>query len=289
MKENKEISALLRLIDDPDEEVYNTVSTRIFDYGKNIIPNLENLWETTISEHVQSRIEMLIHRLQFVDIVEELQAWKTSSTQDVIHGALLVSKIQYPDLAITPLLQEVEKIRRNIWLELNSFLTPLEQAHVISSILYNYYKLNGLEIDYKTPDSFLLNKVIQTKKGNSYSNGILYLGLAILLDLPVSVINIPRQFVLAFYDTRFDDEPSKGQNNPYHFFIDPTTGRPFTHDDIDNYFKRISVPPISSYFKALSPTDALLLWLEELTKCFDTPALQYKKQDLIQLADMLRE
>ncbi|MEO7210695.1 MAG: hypothetical protein ABIY35_07110, partial [Chitinophagaceae bacterium] len=130
MKENNEIAALLRLIDDPDEEVYSTVSTRIFDFGKNIIPNLENLWETTISEEVQSRIELLIHRLQFVDITQELKAWKSAATPDIITGALIVAKLQYPDLSITPILQEVEKIRRNIWLELNSFLTPLEQAHV---------------------------------------------------------------------------------------------------------------------------------------------------------------
>lgn len=290
MKENKEIAALLRLIDDPDEEVYTTVSTRIFDYGKNIIPNLENLWETTISEQVQSRIEMLIHRLQFVDINEELKAWKNTSTPDIITGSLIVAKLQYPDLAITPILQEIEKIRRNIWLELNSFLTPLEQAHVISSILYNYYKLNGSEIDYNNADSFLLNKVLQSKKGNSYSNGLLYIGLANLLDLPVRVINIPRQFVLAFYDERFEEDDEQiEQRSHYHFFIDPTTGRPFTHDDIDNYFKRISVPSVPSYFKSLSPVESLLIWMEEFSKCFETPTLQYKQQDIMHLVDMLRE
>ena len=74
MEENKEISALFHLIDDPDEEVFNVVSTRIIDYGKGIIPNLENLWENTISEDVQERIEMLIHRLHYRDLTEEL-AW----------------------------------------------------------------------------------------------------------------------------------------------------------------------------------------------------------------------
>ena len=72
MEENKEISALFHLIDDPDEEVFNLVSTRIIDYGKGIIPNLENLWENTVSEEVQERIEMLIHRLHYRDLTEEL-------------------------------------------------------------------------------------------------------------------------------------------------------------------------------------------------------------------------
>jgi hypothetical protein len=59
MEENREIYALLHLIDDPDEEVFGVVSNRLIDFGKGIIPNLENLWENTVSEDVQSRIELL--------------------------------------------------------------------------------------------------------------------------------------------------------------------------------------------------------------------------------------
>ena len=44
MENNKEISALFILIDDPDEEVFDAVSQKIVDYGKPIIPNLEHLW-----------------------------------------------------------------------------------------------------------------------------------------------------------------------------------------------------------------------------------------------------
>ena len=57
MEENKEISALFHLIDDPDEEVFTTVSDRIISFGKEIIPNLESLWENTPAEDVQERIE----------------------------------------------------------------------------------------------------------------------------------------------------------------------------------------------------------------------------------------
>src|ERR1700745_218129 len=116
-----------------------------------------------------------------------------------LFGALLVAKFHYPELQTTPVLQEIEKIRRNVWLELNSYLTPLEQAHVISSILYNYYSLKGSEVAYINVDDFLIHKVLQTKKGNAFSNGILYLILGELLDIPVRAINITRQFVLAFF------------------------------------------------------------------------------------------
>ncbi|MGI8950315.1 MAG: transglutaminase-like domain-containing protein [Chitinophagaceae bacterium] len=288
MHENKEISALFTLIDDPDEEIFSTVSQRIVHYGKGIIPNLENLWENTVSEEVQERIELLIHSLHYSDLYNDLVDWKDSAYHDLLFGSLLIAKFQYPELHTTPVLQEIEKIRRNVWLELNSFLTPLEQANVISSIIYNYYNLKGVEIAYNNPDDFFIHKVLQSKKGNALSNGILYLVLGELLDIPVKAINVPKQFVLAFFNSDFD--PSKGTEHPQNkiqFYVDATTGQPFTHKDLENYFKRISVPATSSYFKPLSHKRIIQMLIEELAKCFDTPEKNYKQRELMQLAGML--
>ena len=288
MHQNAEISALLTLIDDPDEEVFSTVSTRIVDYGKGIIPNLENLWENTISEAVQERIEMIIHRLHYTDLVTDLTEWRDSAYHDLLFGALLVARFQYPDLQTSPVIQEIEKIRRNVWLELNSFLTPLEQANVISSIVYNYYNLKGSEIAYVNPDDFFMHKVLQTRKGNTLSNGILYLVLAELLAMPVKAINIPKQFVLAFFNEDYDAGAYSGNpQKKIHFYIDATTGQPFTQKDVENYFKRINVPPVPSYFKPMNAVKVIQVLLEELARCFDEPGKFYKRNELLQLANLL--
>lgn len=86
MEENREINALLHLIDDPDEEVFGAVSNRIIDFGKGIIPNLENLWENTVSEDVQVRIELLIHRLHYRDLTEEIGLWSKNVHHDLLTG-----------------------------------------------------------------------------------------------------------------------------------------------------------------------------------------------------------
>jgi hypothetical protein len=288
MLETKEIAALFTLIDDPDEEVYSTVSKRITDYGSNIIPNLEDLWENTLREDVQERIEILIHKLHYSDLVIDITQWNNSAYNDLLFGALLVSKFQYPELQTTPVLQEIEKIRRNVWLELNSFLTPLEQANVITSIIYNYYNLKGAEITYTNPDDFFLHKVLQTKKGNTLSNGVLYLVLAALLDIPVRAINIPKHFVLAYFKKDYDAAIHKG--NPQHyiqFYVDATTGQPFSHKDIELYFKRISVPLAPFYFRPLSNKRIIQMLIEELAKCFTAPKVQYKCDELLKLAALL--
>lgn len=290
MEENKEISALFHLIDDPDEEVFNVVSTRIIDFGKGIIPNLENLWENTISEEVQERIELLIHRLHYRDLTEEVEQWNKNAHQDLLTGALLVARFQYPELATAQIYQEIEKLRRNIWLELNSYLTPLEQVNVLTSILYNYYNLRGTEIGYQHPEEFLINKQLETKRGNAIANGVLYLIVSELLDVPVRAINIPRQFVLGYFKSDYDF--SRHTENPLYkteFFIDPMSGQVFTHKDVDNYFKRINVPPVASYFKPLSNKRIVQFLLEEFSKCFDDDKNRYKQKELMALASLITE
>ena len=290
MEENKELSALFHLIDDPDEEVFGAVSNRIIDYGKGIIPNLENLWENTISEGIQERIELLIHRLHYRDLTEEFIEWNKNTHQDLLTGALLVARFQYPELTSAQVFQEVEKLRRNIWLELNSYLTPLEQINVLTSILYNYFNLRGGETNYQNTDEFLINKQLETKRGNGISNGILYLILSELLDVPVKAINIPRQFVLGYFKAEYDFE--RHTENPLYkteFFIDPLSGHVFTHKDVDNYFKRINVPPVPSYFKPISNKKIIQALLEEFSKCFDTDKNRYKQQELKMLRGLIVE
>lgn len=287
METNKEISALFTLIDDPDEEVFGAVSSKIVDYGRTIIPNLEHLWETTPDEAVQSRIEFLIHRLHYNDLTEDFRQWGLSGHHDLMLGSMLVSKFHYPDVSTTPVLQEIEKVRRNIWLELNNYLTPLEQINIVTSILYSYYGLKGSEINYKEPAEFLLHKTLEAKRGNQVSNGLLYLVLCELLDIPVRAIRIPKQFIIAYFKPGYSEEDLPNPIHKIEFFIDPTSGQVFTHQDVEGYFKRISVPPVGSYFKPQKNKQVIQLLLEEFGKCFSSDKDLYKQKELMDLIKLL--
>ncbi|MEP6927834.1 MAG: transglutaminase-like domain-containing protein [Ginsengibacter sp.] len=289
MQENREISALFHLIDDPDEEVFSSVSERIVSLGRAIIPNLEHLWENTPDESVQGRIEMLIHKLHFRDLVNDFTNWKNGSCE-LLQGALLAARYRYPEMVTTTTLQEIEKIRRNIWLELNSYLTPLEQINVITGILYSYYKMKGNEVAYDLQEDFLINKVIENKKGNAITNGILYLIICELLDIPVRAINIPKQFILGYFDIDYNfPNPTRQKSEKINFYIDPLNGQIYSHKDVENYFKKISVPPTPSYFKQLDNRRIIQHLLEEFSKCFMNDTSLYKKNDLIFLSKLLEE
>ena len=100
----------------------------------------------------------------------------------------------------------MEKIRRNIWLELNAYLTPLEQVRIVSGILFSYYGFKGTEINHAEVNEFFIHKVIESKQGNQLTNGIIYLILCELLDIPVKAIGIPKQFVLAYFKPGYSNE-----------------------------------------------------------------------------------
>ena len=287
MQENKEIQALLKLIDDPDEIVYETVSNKIISFGKDIIPNLENYSETFVNAALQDRIESLIKRLHFEDIKEDFLKW-SSGTADLLAGCLLLSKYVHPNMDATVIFKEIEKLRRNIWLEMNSYLTPMEQINVIGSIVYNYYKQKGIEINYENADGFLLNKTLELRKGNAFGNGTLLLILCGLLDVPVYAINIPKQFILGYFDQHYDVLNPKGHaSEKIKFYIDPVNGQMYSHKDVENYFKKMSLPPTSSFFKPFDNKSIMVLLLSELKKCFENEAQYLKIKEINSLIEML--
>ncbi len=289
MQENKEIQALLKLIEDPDQDVYETVSNKIISFGKAIIPNLENYWETVANTELQEKIEMLIHRLHFTDLKNEFTQWSTGAA-DILAGAMLISKYAYPDMDVSQVFKEIEKLRRNIWLEMNSYLTPIEQINVINSIVYNYYKQRGTEIAYDSPEGFLLNKTLESHKGNAFGNGTMLLILCDLLDVPVHAIHIPKQFILGYFDEQYDVlNPAGHPSEKIKFYIDPVNGQMYSHKDVENYFKKIAVPPTASYFRPMTTKGVVRNLLEELSKCYENDTQQYKMAEIAELIELTEE
>jgi regulator of sirC expression with transglutaminase-like and TPR domain len=287
LQENKEIKALLHLIDDPDEDVYSTVSEKICSFGKAIIPNLEHLWENIHNEETQERIELLIHRVHFRDLTADIVSWKENDG-GLLNGTLLVAQYNYPDLQPETVKQEIEKMRRNIWLELNNYLTPIETINVVNSIFFNYYKQKTVDLSFENPDHFLINKTLETRKGNAIGNGFIYLILCQMLDIPVRAIQIPKQFLLGYFDDQHELlNPAGHTSEKIKFFIDALTGQIYSQNDIENYFKRLSVPPVPSYFRPQNNIKLMQFLLEELSKCFDNVRNQYKMEELLSLANLL--
>jgi hypothetical protein len=94
----RELKALVSLLDDQDDQIVNQIIDKIRSLGKEIIPFLENEWETNFNPSVQRRIEELIHDLQYELLKDRIKDWYDSKDQDLLTGLWLVATYQYPDL-----------------------------------------------------------------------------------------------------------------------------------------------------------------------------------------------
>lgn len=269
MRDEKEISALLQLVDDPDNDVFDTVAAKLLHYGKDILPNLEQIWESTSDELIHERVGLLIHRVHYNDLQKEFIDWSKSEYAELLHGAILVAKYQFPTLDIPSIHNQVDQIIKNIWLELNNYLTPLEQINVINSILYNYYKYEGRELTERESRCFFINNLFDYRQGNAYSIGLLYLVLCERLDIPVFAVDVPKQFLLAYIDTIYSFlSPHTDGIQQVQFYLDPTSGLAYTQSDIDLYLKKIEHPTGEINRQPLSNQQIVHMMLSELSMSY---------------------
>ena len=283
----KELNALLSLIEDPDEDVFAVVSNRIMSFGPTVIPSLEHLWEHSVNNDVLERVEQLIHRLHFNSLLHDFKAWADAAHQELLPGTLLVAKLLYPHLHVAKVIQDVERLRRNVWLELNNYLTPLEQVTVFNNIFYNYFGLRGDYNNYDKPAEFLIHKIIEAKRGNQTGNGVLYLILAELLDMPIRLLPIPGQFILGWLKSQAVKDQAKLHLN-IEFFIDPVTGQPFSHTDLTHYFLRTATSVAPAYFMPCNHKQVIVQLLQELAKCYTNKSNVYIAHGISDIVSLLQ-
>ena len=128
------ISALIKLLDDPDELIYHQVSQELLDLGDEAVPHLEEVWEHAFDATMQERIEQILHQIQFQTVYSRLQQWKNSKEKSLLQAALIIAKYQYAELNEEEIYGFVDKLRQDIWLELNDNLTALEKV-----VVFNLY------------------------------------------------------------------------------------------------------------------------------------------------------
>src|SRR5699024_1682916 len=171
------------------------------------------------------------------------------------------------------ILTEVKRIERNIWLELNNYLTALEQINVLNSMIYSYFNLKGTEVMHQKPEHFLINKMMETRKGNALSIGILYQVLCQRLNIPVYAIGLPRQFILGYFDLlptlKPEEERMANLKSGILFYVDPTQGQVYTGSDVEVYLKRLKLSAQKRYFYPQSAKSIIRLLLKQLILCFE--------------------
>ena len=200
---NTSIKALVQLIDDPDDNIYEHVRDQLKQYGNEAIPYLENSWGSSYYGMLfQSRVEKIIHEIKFEETKSQVQSWADSLDKDLLEGALIVARYQYPDLDEDFVRNAIQAIRRDVWLELNNNQTAFEQVKIFNRVFFGVQGFHGDTKTFNSPVNSYINTVLESKKGNPLSLCLIYSIVAQSLDMPVYGVNLPNHFVLAYMDEK---------------------------------------------------------------------------------------
>jgi len=260
-----ELEALMNLLEDPDREVQESVVDRLIQLGETAVVSLEQRWEATLRTDIQEKIENVIRQIQQHVLVREMQAWRDSGGKELLYGAYLVARFQYPDLEYDQLDRIVERIRKDIWLELNNRLTALEKVRVINYFLYDIYKFDKSLRKSHSPQLYLVNHVLDTKKGSPVVLGLIYAELARRLELPIYGVNLPRNFVLCYYDPNYPDDPGG-----ILFYINPyDNGMVLGKKELGYFLKQQHIEEREIYFNPCSNVDIVERLILNLQFAFD--------------------
>ena len=186
------VHALITLLDDPNEVVFSSVEEALLQEELDVIIELEKAWEGSENDMFQKRVENIIHTLQLKDVKSELRKWVKTGAENLLYGAFLLAKYQYPELNYEELNQQIDRLRRDVWLELNDHLTSIEKVRIINHVLFDIHKFIRNSSNFFSPQNSYINDVISSRKGNPISLSNIYSEISHVWDCQYLELTYPK-------------------------------------------------------------------------------------------------
>jgi|GEM_PF-346033 len=292
MEESK-IKALINLLDDPDNIVFNMVEKELLKENDDIIPELEKKWESSFEESNQARIENIIQQLQFKETIKRVKLWLNRSEEErsLLNIFCHIDRLQYPDLNPLQIQTKIEKLHKTIWLEFKSSLTLLERITILNHFLFN---INGFAINLNnpySPQNCFINQIIETRKGNPFSMSIFYTIIARHLELPAQLVDFPKNPLVAIVDSNLARKAhGEALQSDVLFYINPSNkGAITSRKEIEYHLKRGKYLPLHEYSEP--KPDALFIkrLLESIRKAYLEVGYPEKEEKVMSLINLFEK
>ena len=288
LTEQREIHALVSLIEDPDVEIHNQIKQKIMAYGKDAVFHLEKAWmNPSTDKPTQNRIEQIVHEIQYDYLVGEYENWVVDGSEDLLRGLVLIAQYSYPDISIDNIRKYLDKIKQDIWLELNPNLTAFEKIEVFNKVFFDIYGFKGNRKNYHSPNNSYINNVLESKRGNPLSLSMIYMIVARELELPLFGINLPNHFVLGYVDESLS-RVAGIESTDLVFYVNPyNRGALLMNDDVEKFLSELDLPLKDEFMLPCTTKDMVLRNLNNLIYAYRTLKEQTKVEELKGLRDIL--
>ncbi|WP_020527527.1 transglutaminase-like domain-containing protein [Flexithrix dorotheae] len=278
MLDQKELKALVSLLDDEDQEVIVHVHKKLSSLGQSVIPFLEEEWENNDSPKVQERLQSLIQEMQFESIVKRLKKWLDSDQENLLKAMWIISNYQYPDLSYQSLKSEIEQLYYECWLEFKYDMQPFDQVKVLNGVIFNKLKFRAETKDFHSIDNSMINQVLSRKKGNPTTLCAVYMLIANKLKLPIYGVNLPNLFILTY------------KNDNIQFYINAfNKGLIFSKSDIKNYISQLKMEVQPHYFEPCTNYDIIRRLTQGLMISFEKKGKKEEMEDIKFLLNIIED
>ena len=285
MTNQTEIDALVKLLDDPDEEIFFHVQEKLLEYGNDAVSHLETAWEQSLDTLLQERIENIVHSIQFTNVKQDLSLWYHSGAFDLLQGALIINRYQFPDLDEQAIINQIEDIKREVWVGLQYEMSSIEKIKLINHVFYQQFGFSGNTKNHHDPQNSYLNQVMESKKGNQISLAIIYATIAQKLDIPVYGVNLPQHFILGYID-----ESNPDREHAVLFYINAfNKGAIFGKHDVDQFLRQLNLEPRPVFYAPCSNTEIVRRIVRNLISAYENLGAMDKVEDLKELQEILAD
>lgn len=286
----QQIEAMVSLLDDDDREVSSLVYERLAAMDRDVLPQLERIISEEAYETVQGQIGEVISEIRLQGQAEAFESWAATRSHDLFEGVFLLSRYRYPGLKRQELLNQIDELKLDAWLDFHNQLSSLEKIDILNHVFFDKYKIRGDNETYFSPSNSYLNTVLERRRGIPISLSVLYSLVAQRLNMPVFGVNMPHHFILAYMDDSNQREKYKFQErnqlqNPgtgeVLFYINPfEKGSVFTRANIDSFLSRSNITPKASHYQPCDNISIVLRMLRNLIFAYDRLQDRLRMQEL---------
>lgn len=280
---DKELNALISLLEDPDKDVFDSVKTRLIELGVDILPELENAWESNFDSLVQDRAEKIIHEIHFSGTVKLLKKWIRTSDKNLLEAWFIISKYQYPDIDEQFYRNKIYTLAQQVSTKVEQAYSELEKISAFNNVFFKENGFKGNTRNFHSPDNSFINSLIDNHKGNPLSLSVLYIIIAKQIGLPICGINMPKHFILGFEDE------NEINGDPIKFYINPfSKGSILNRQDLEVFLKREKLKEESKYFAPCGNTAIIKRLINNLLHSFTFQTKKEKAQEMITLIRLFK-
>ncbi|MDB6028997.1 MAG: uncharacterized protein JWM68_5220, partial [Verrucomicrobiales bacterium] len=192
-------AALISLLGDDDESIYDTIRSKLISYGSEVSdwlrPHLLSS-DPVLRRHAQEIVDHFARQNADTEFLSF--CLRQGEDFDIEQGLWLLTKTHYPNAntaAYSALLDSYA-------VDLRGKLYPKSSAETIlatiNEFLFDDLGLKGNEENYYDPENSYLNRVLDRRTGNPISLSLIYMLIGRRLKLPVAGIGLPGHFVCRF-------------------------------------------------------------------------------------------